>query len=212
MLTGCAASETASQEEPIASEENTTSTLETLPKAETTDEAATEEPVQQDKSDDSSVLIAYFSATGNTQGVVDQLADELQADVFEITPAQPYTEADLNWRDDQSRVSLEHNDESLQNIELVQVTPDNFDSYDTILLGYPIWWGNASWVMNNFVSGNDFSGKTVIPFCTSSSSDLGESATLLADKAGTGEWLPGHRFSSHPDQQEVTEWLETLPL
>lgn len=156
------------------------------------------------------VLVAYYSGSGNTQAVAEQVADDLGADVFEIVPAEPYTEADLNWRDESSRVNAEHEDESLRAVPLVQVTPDGFSEYDTIILGYPIWWGIAAWPVDGFVSGNDFAGKTVIPFCTSTSSGLGQSATLLEQLAGTGTWLEGQRFPSSPTEEEVANWVATL--
>ena len=160
---------------------------------------------------ESSILVAYYSAQGHTESVANTLADELNADTFVITPTQPYTREDLNYNNDDSRVSTEHLDEN-RHIELETITPDNFDSYDTILIGYPIWWANAAWVIDDFVTENDFSGKTVIPFCTSASSPLGESGTLLADMAGTGDWQEGIRFSSSVDEEEVRQWANELGL
>lgn len=158
------------------------------------------------------VLVVYFSAQNHTEAVAQTIAEHRDADVFELIPTQPYTEDDLNWRDESSRVSNEHKDESLRDIELEAVTPDNWDDYDTVLVGYPIWWGIAAWPVNNFVTGSDFTGKTVIPFCTSSSSGLGESGELLAEMAGTGDWQEGHRFSSIADADDVAEWLDGLGL
>lgn len=160
---------------------------------------------------ESSILVAYYSAQGHTESVANTLADELNADTFVITPTQPYTREDLNYNNDDSRVSTEHLDEN-RHVELETITPDNFDSYDTILIGYPIWWANAAWVIDDFVTENDFSGKTVIPFCTSTSSPLGESGTLLADMAGTGDWQEGIRFSSSVDEEEVRQWANELGL
>lgn len=160
---------------------------------------------------ESSILVAYYSAQGHTVSVANTLADELNADTFVITPTQPYTREDLNYNNDDSRVSAEHLDEN-RHVELETITPDNFDSYDTILIGYPIWWANAAWVIDDFVTENDFSGKTVIPFCTSASSPLGESGTLLADMAGTGDWQEGIRFSSSVDEEEVRQWANELGL
>lgn len=156
------------------------------------------------------VLVAYYSATGNTKAVGDAIAQYTGGDVFEIIPVNAYTNEDLDWREEGSRVNQEHEDESLQDIELVSDTVDNFDSYDTIFIGYPIWWHEAAWVVNHFVKDNDFTGKTVIPFCTSSSSDLGESGTHLAEMAGTGDWQEGRRFGSSAGEDEVTEWLAGL--
>lgn len=160
---------------------------------------------------ESSILVAYYPAQGHTESVANTLADELNADTFVITPTQPYTREDLNYNNDDSRVSTEHLDEN-RHVELETITPDNFDSYDTILIGYPIWWANAAWVIDDFVTENDFSGKTVIPFCTSASSPLGESGTLLADMAGTGDWQEGIRFSSSVDEEEVRQWANELGL
>lgn len=160
---------------------------------------------------ESSILVAYYSAQGHTESVANTLANELNADTFVITPTQPYTREDLNYNNDDSRVSTEHLDEN-RHVELETITPDNFDSYDTILIGYPIWWANAAWVIDDFVTENDFSGKTVIPFCTSASSPLGESGTLLADMAGTGDWQEGIRFSSSVDEEEVRQWANELGL
>ncbi len=160
---------------------------------------------------ESSILVAYYSAQGHTESVANTLADELNADTFVITPTQLYTREDLNYNNDDSRVSTEHLDEN-RHVELETITPDNFDSYDTILIGYPIWWANAAWVIDDFVTENDFSGKTVIPFCTSASSPLGESGTLLADMAGTGDWQEGIRFSSSVDEEEVRQWANELGL
>lgn len=155
-------------------------------------------------------LVVYFSAQGHTEAVAEQIANNLEADIFEIVPIDEYTSDDLDWTDDDSRVSREHEDESLRDVELRSTEVPNWDDYDTIIIGYPIWWGIAAWPVNTFVEANDFSGKTVIPFCTSSSSGLGQSGELLADAAGTGNWLEGHRFSSNPSTSDVNNWTESL--
>lgn len=160
----------------------------------------------------SNVLVVYYSATGNTAQVAQYIADSTGGDLFEIQPVEPYTDDDLNWTDDNSRVSQEHADESLRDVELVADTVDNWDQYDTVFIGYPIWWGIAAWPVDGFVEANDFSGKTVIPFCTSSSSGLGESGQLLADMAGTGDWQEGQRFRSGVSQEDVQSWIEELGL
>ncbi len=160
----------------------------------------------------SKILVVYYSATGSTKAVAETIADTAQADLFEITPVDPYTDDDLNWTNDNSRVSVEHNDESKRDVPLTKTTPDNWTDYDTVFIGYPIWWGIAAWPVNNFVKGNDFSGKTVIPFCTSSSSGLGQSGDLLADMAGTGNWQDGERFSSGASSSNVESWVNGLDL
>ncbi len=156
------------------------------------------------------ILIVYFSATGNTETIAGYIAEATGGKIFELVPVDPYTSEDLNWSDSDSRVSREHNDESLRNVELVSATPENWESYDTVFIGYPIWWGIAAWPVNNFITENDFTGKTVVPFCTSSSSGLGESGRLLANMAGEGNWLTGQRFRSSAGADTVTDWLQEL--
>ena len=165
-----------------------------------------------DSSSNSKILVVYYSATGSTKAVAETIADTAGADLFEITPVDPYTSDDLNWTNDNSRVSVEHNDESKRDVPLTKTTPDNWSDYDTVFIGYPIWWGIAAWPVNNFVKGNDFSGKTVIPFCTSSSSGLGQSGDLLAEMAGTGNWQDGERFSSGASSSNVESWVNGLDL
>ncbi len=163
-------------------------------------------------SSNSKTLVVYYSATGSTKAVAETIANTAGADLFEITPVDHYTSDDLNWTDDNSRVSVEHNDESKRDVPLTKTTPDNWTDYDTVFIGYPIWWGIAAWPVNNFVKGNDFSGKTVIPFCTSTSSGIGQSGDLLADMAGTGNWQDGERFSSGASSSKVESWVNGLDL
>ena len=157
-------------------------------------------------------LVAYYSASGTTKRIADYIAEEMNADVFVITPVNEYTDADLDWTDSSSRVVQEHNDLSNVHVELVQTAPNNFDTYDNIFIGYPIWWQEASWVVNDFVTENDFTGKNVIPFCTSMSSPLGESGTKLEAMAGTGNWLDGIRFTSRSSEEDVKKWANGLDL
>ena len=157
-------------------------------------------------------LVVYYSASGNTERVAKDIAEAAGADLFEIVPAELYTSDDLNWTNPDSRVSREHDDESLRDVPLTTTEVPDWDSYDTVFIGYPIWWGIAAWPVNNFVRGNDFSGKTVIPFATSSSSGMGQSGSLLADMAGTGEWQEGQRFSSGVSSDDVQSWVNGLGL
>ena len=159
---------------------------------------------------DSNVLVVYYSASGNTETAANYIAQATGGDIFEITPAEPYTSDDLNWTDDNSRVSREHEDESLRDVELTTTEVENWDSYDTVFIGYPIWWGIAAWPVDGFVEANDFTGKTVIPFCTSSSSGIGESGELLAELAGTGDWQEGQRFRSSTDESDMADWVSSL--
>ena len=156
------------------------------------------------------ILVAYYSATGSTKRVAEEITQNLDADIFEIEPVDVYTSADLNWSDSNSRVSKEHNDESLRDIPLKNATVSNFEDYDTVLIGYPIWWGIAAWPVDNFVKNNDFTGKTVIPFCTSSSSGIGESGELLEKMTKGGNWLSGRRFSSGVESVDIKNWTDSL--
>lgn len=158
------------------------------------------------------VLVAYYSASGNTARVAQDIAEASGGDLFEITPAEPYTSADLDWTDDNSRVSREHEDESLRDVELTTTDVENWEEYDTVFIGYPIWWGIAAWPINNFVKNNDFNGKTVIPFCTSASSGMGQSGDLLRQMANGGNWQSGQRFSSGASDSTVRSWADGLGL
>lgn len=209
LMTGCGSQETKST--------TTQASSEITEAAATAAATETEEPTQTSAGtttdgETGKTLVVYYSASGRTKTVAETIAETAGADMFEIVPDEPYTSEDLDWTNDDSRVSREHDNESLRDVELVKVTLDNWDSYDTILIGYPIWWGIAAWPVDNFVKGNDFSGKTVIPFCTSSSSGLGQSGTLLEQMAGTGTWQEGQRFSSGASASEVQDWVNSLGL
>lgn len=157
-------------------------------------------------------LVVYYSASGNTARVAKDIAEDAGADLFEIVPTEVYTSEDLNWTNPDSRVSREHDDESLRDVPLTTTEVPDWDSYDTVFIGYPIWWGIAAWPVDTFVKNNDFTGKTVIPFATSSSSGMGQSGSLLADMAGTGEWQEGQRFSSGVSSDDVQSWVNGLGL
>ncbi len=157
-------------------------------------------------------LVVYYSASGNTKEVADYIASAMEGDLFEFVPTEIYTGADLDWTDKDSRVSREHDNEDERDVPLVSDTVDNWDEYDTVFIGYPIWWGIAAWPVDGFIKANDFTGKTVIPFCTSSSSGLGESGELLEEMAGTGEWMEGERFRSGASEETVRSWVEGLGL
>ena len=176
--------------------------------------AASQEPASQQETEGKvgNTLVVYFSATGNTEQAATYIAGITGGDLVELEPADPYTDEDLNYNNEDSRVSHEHEDESLRNVELVADTVENWDSYDTIFIGYPIWWGIAAWPVDTFVEANDFTGKTVIPFATSTSSGLGESGQLLAELAGTGDWQEGMRFRSSVSEGDGQEWLDSLSL
>ena len=180
------------------------------PTAEPTSSAAAQE--SEVPADSSKTLVVYFSASGHTERVAKDIAEAAGADIFEIVPTEVYTDEDLNWSNHDSRVSREHDDESLRDIALTTAEVPDWDSYDTVFIGYPIWWGIAAWPVDGFVKANDFTGKTVIPFATSASSGMGQSGTLLADMAGTGDWQEGHRFSSGASSSDVQSWVSGLGL
>ena len=165
-------------------------------------EPADEQP-EETPAEGGKTLVVYYSASGNTAAVAGYIADALGADTFELVPETPYSSDDLNWTVNSSRVNREHDDESLRDIALVADSVDNWDEYDTVFIGYPIWWAIAAWPVNNFV-------KNVIPFCTSSSSGLGQSGTLLEQMANGGTWQSGQRFSSGASSSTVREWAAGL--
>lgn len=150
-------------------------------------------------SNSNKALVVYYSATGSTENVANYIATATNADIFELEPAQPYTSADLNYSNDSSRVVYEHEHPEAQDTPLVSTTVPNWDSYDTVFIGYPIWWHSASWVVYNFVKDNDFTGKNVIPFSTSASSgevgaDLIKDMTDALSKIKMPEVFGGHKL------------------
>ena len=218
-MTACASRQTQAAAPAQTTQQPETPAQDTEPSADT---AAPETPVQPEEpepikpadeqpeetpAEGGKTLVVYFSATGSTAAVAGYIADAL-----ELVPQEPYTADDLDWRAADSRVNREHDDESLRDIALTETTPDNWDEYDTVFIGYPIWWGIAAWPVNNFVKNNDFTGKTVIPFCTSASSGLGQSGELLAEMANGGTWLTGQRFSSDAAADTVRDWAADLGL
>lgn len=191
-------------ERKVVKEENTTNNSENeISNKEENEEA-------ENTSTGGKTLVVYYSAQSHTKAVSEKIADKLDADTFEIVPEEIYTSDDLDWTDRNSRVSKEHDDESLRDIKLEKDTVDNWDEYDTVLIGYPIWWGIAAWPVDTFVKANDFSGKRVIPFCTSASSGLGQSGKLLEREANGGDWEDGHRFQSNPTDNDINDWLNNI--
>lgn len=193
LLTGCGSSKNSQ-----SSSSNNQSSASTEAPNETTENAAESTTGSTGKT-----LVVYYSATGTTKGVAEKIAEETGADIFAIEPKVPYSDDDLDWTNDDSRVSREHENEDERDVPLVTTTVDNWDSYDTVFIGYPIWWGIAAWPVNNFVKNNDFTGKKVITFCTAASSGIGDSGNLLKEMAGTGDWQDGERLS----EDEVPSWV-----
>ena len=158
----------------------------------------------------SNILVVYYSAQNHTKSVAEKIAKNLNADIFEIVPEDVYTSDDLNWTNSNSRVSREHNDESLRDVKLKNTKVNNWEDYDTVLIGYPIWWGIAAWPVDNFVKDNNFDGKKVIPFCTSASSGLGQSGKLLEREANGGDWKNGQRFNERPSDSTIKNWTDSI--
>lgn len=204
--TGDSADDTAKQEESAAEPETGTP----ADMAESDGVGANNDNGESEESG-SRVLVVYYSGTGNTERAAKAIAQAVDADLFEIVPETLYSDDDLDYNDASSRVNREHDDESLRNVALASAEAENWESYDTVFIGYPIWWGIAAWPVSSFVSSNDFTGKTVIPFATSASSGIGDSASQLADLAATGDWQEGQRFSSGVSDEDITAWaLESL--
>ena len=153
-------------------------------------------------------LVVYFSATGTTKGVAEKIAAITGGDLYEIEAAQPYTEEDRNWHDDNSRTTHEQNDPSFRP-EIGSELP-SLEGYDTVYLGFPIWWGQEPRIMDTFVESCDFDGITVIPFCTSGSSGIGSSGKNLEANAGSGTWLSGERFGGGVSEDELRAWIGSL--
>lgn len=156
------------------------------------------------------ILVAYFSATNTTEGVAKTIAESVGADLYEITPEQPYTDADLNYRDDKSRSTVEMNDKNAR--PAISGSVENMDQYDIVFIGYPIWWGDAPRILSTFVESYNFSGKTVVPFCTSGGSGVGSSAKNLEGLTSGATWLSGTRLDGNATHSSVAEWINGLGL
>lgn len=173
--------------------------------------APSEEPASEAEPDTGTkVLVAYFSATGNTRLLAEYMADGLGADLYEITPEEPYTDADLDYGNSNSRTSIEMNDPNSR--PAISGSVENMEQYDIVFVGYPIWWGDAPHIMYTFMERYDFSGKTVIPFCTSASSGIGSSGTSLENLTSGAVWMSGQRLNTGASQDEVMEWVNSLGL
>ncbi|MFR8012587.1 MAG: flavodoxin [Clostridia bacterium] len=172
------------------------------------DLSQTAELDKQSTAGETHVLVAYFSATGNTAEVAEKIAALTGGDLYEIVPSEPYTPEDLDYTNEQSRTSLEMDDPHTR--PAVGGEPVSLSGYTTLYLGYPIWHGQAPRIISTFVENYDFKGITVIPFCTSGGSGIGDSGRQLAELAGSGNWLEGERFSSSVSQEDVKAWIESF--
>jgi flavodoxin len=158
----------------------------------------------------SHILVVYFSATGTTKGVAEKLVEGLSADLYEIIPEEPYTDADLNYNNSKSRTSIETDDPSCRPA-IAGKLPD-LTGYDTVFIGYPIWWGDVPRIVSNFVEKVDLTNKTLAVFITSGSSGLGSSMKHLEQQAGAGTWLEGKRFTSRTTVEELVTWAKGLGI
>ena len=207
------AENTASQTEPAedtapAQPEEIPSAPEQTPDSSEEDENTNTEPADEPAADHKEVLVAYFSATGTTRGVAERIAKVTDADIYEIVPAEPYTEDDLNWHDSDSRTTHEQNDKSAR----PEIAGDkiSLDGYTTIYIGFPIWWGEEPRIMDTFAESYDFTGITLIPFCTSGGSGIGRSGPNMEALAGTGTWLDGTRHSGSISEEDLQAWIDGL--
>ncbi len=156
-------------------------------------------------------LVAYFSATGTTKKLAEQTAQILDADLYEITPQNPYSSEDLNYNNSDSRANIEQNDENARPVILGSI--QNIKQYDLIILAYPIWWGQAPKIIYTFLESYDFSNKTILPFCTSGSSSIGNSAKNLEKCCNnTTKWLEGKRLSANMSTQELQQWIHSFGI
>ena len=163
------------------------------------------EQAEQSPVEERDVLVIYFSATGTTKGVAEKIAALTDADIFEIVPAVPYTSADLNWNDRNSRTSVETDDPSCR--PEIDGEPVDLEGYSTIFIGYPIWWGDIPRIMSTFVESYDFGEITMIPFCTSGGSGVGQSDKHLEEQAGSGKWLKGTRLQGNISEEALQSWI-----
>ena len=155
------------------------------------------------------ILVAYFSATGTTKGVAEHIANGLNADIYEIVPEEAYTDADLDYNDNNSRTTIEMNDPDAR--PAISGSVENMEQYDIIFVG-PIWWGEAPRIVSTFMESYDFSGKTIVPFCTSGGSGIGSSASNLERLTSGATWLDGRRLNGSDSQDTVMEWVNSLDL
>ena len=203
LLTGCSTSTEENQND------DTEQMGQNAPESEDTNSDESSNTDNAGSGEGQKTLVVYFSATGNTEQVANVIAETAGGELFGLEPVEPYTDDDLDWTDDNSRVTKEHENPDQREIELVKTTVEDWQDVSVVYIGYPVWWGIAAWPVDSFVKANDFTGKTVIPFCTSSSSGLGESGELLAEMAGTGEWQEGMRFQSSVSDEDVQAWVKS---
>lgn len=194
--------------EVISEPESSEGASETISEKKQEDDGA--ESTSVNEAEGTKILVAYFSATNTTEGVAEQIADSLSADIYEIVPEQPYTDADLDYHDDNSRSTIEMNDSLAR--PAISGSVENMEQYSIVFIGYPIWWGEAPRIVSTFMESYDFSGKTIVPFCTSGGSGVGSSATNLEALTDGAAWLSGIRLNGGSSHETIVEWLNGLGL
>ncbi len=180
------------------------------PESESVQSSELQETKPLPQSDGVKVLVAYFSATNTTEGVAKHIANGLSADLYEIVPEQPYTDADLNYNDNSSRSTTEMNDPASR--PAISGAVENMEQYTILFIGYPIWWGEAPRIVSTFMESYDFAGKTIVPFCTSGGSGVGSSVSNLETLTSGATWLDGQRLRGSDSQDTVMEWVNSLGL
>ena len=179
-------------------------------KSEEIQDVSEEAETQDNISTNDDTLVIYFSRTGNTEKIAEYLIELTEADSYVIEAAVPYSDDDIKYQDDNCRANKEQNDKTVR--PEIADPIDSIDSYDTIFLGYPIWWGQEPRIIDTFLESYDFSKKTVIPFCTSGSSGIATSEKNISELVTIGNQLEGRRFPAGATKDKVKEWVDTLPL
>lgn len=198
------------EEKPKESTADNVGSVESGTSVENTEASGNADIPEDPEEQGTKVLVAYFSATNTTRGIAEHIANGLNADIYEIVPEEPYTDADLDYNDNNSRTTIEMNDPDARPAIIGSV--EDMEQYDIVFIGYPIWWGEAPRIVSTFVESYDFSGKTIVPFCTSGGSGVGSSATNLEQLTDGADWLPGKRLNGSDSQDTVMEWVNGLGL
>ena len=198
------------EEKPKESTADNVGSVESGTSVENTEASGNADIPEDPEEQGTKVLVAYFSATNTTRGIAEHIANGLNADIYEIVPEEPYTDADLDYNDNNSRTTIEMNDPDARPAIIGSV--EDMEQYDIVFIGYPIWWGEAPRIVSTFMESYDFSGKTIVPFCTSGGSGVGSSATNLEQLTDGADWLPGKRLNGSDSQDTVMEWVNGLGL
>lgn len=211
MVTGLVACSGNTEQTGQSSTQPSTESISTAGTADNESTALTDSDSTSDNEEESlKVLVAYFSATNTTEGVAEHIANGLNGDIYEIIPETPYTDADLNYNDNNSRSTVEMNNPNAR--PAISGSVENMAQYDVVFLGYPIWWYDAPRIISTFMESYDFSGKTIVPFCTSGGSGIGSSASNLEKLTSNAIWLEGRRLNGSDSQEKVMEWVNSLGL